>query len=305
MAYRSAEHETTGMSPNMLMLGREVSTPLDLIFEMPSGIKPIPDHEWVWELRERNSDDEGSTGRNSDVDLPGTDDIDKNDDLTDIQSNTRTRRKPVWAKDYVFSYLRSKMPKIKTTVRTNPLLPICPVCKTSIQKSEKIEAHVEKCNRRDELERTCKVCNKVMMKYAYLKKHMKLVHKVDGSGYIEKGHSDKKDWDKNPDIELDFKDSESENEEKCEANYNTKNGSKCYTVSAPEDTEKVDKRKSVDENTDNEDGNSGQREVEVSICRSDEESKKRQKIVIIEEGEVNYESNLLCPAKAIISWCGS
>ena len=49
MAYRSVEHETTGM----LMLGREVSTPLDLLYEMPSGIKPIPDHEWVWVLRER------------------------------------------------------------------------------------------------------------------------------------------------------------------------------------------------------------------------------------------------------------
>ncbi|XP_053390127.1 uncharacterized protein LOC128553044 [Mercenaria mercenaria] len=246
---------------------------------------------------DKDSDDEGRTGRNSDVDLPGTDDIDKNNDLTDIQSNTRTRRKPVWAKDYVFSHLKSKMPKIKTTVCINPLLPICPVCKTSIQKNEKIEAHVEKCNRRDELERTCKVCDKVMMKYAYLKKHMKFVHKVDGSGRIMKRQSDKEDWDKNPDIALDFKDSESENEEKCDANYNTESGSKCYTVSAPDDMEKVDNRKSVDENTDNEDENSGQREVEVSICRSDEGSKKRQKTVIIEEGEVNYESNLPCPAK--------
>jgi len=35
MAYRSSEHETTGMSPNMLMFGHEVSTPLDLMFEMP------------------------------------------------------------------------------------------------------------------------------------------------------------------------------------------------------------------------------------------------------------------------------
>ena len=32
MAYRSSEHETTGMSPNILMLGRAVSTPLDLMF---------------------------------------------------------------------------------------------------------------------------------------------------------------------------------------------------------------------------------------------------------------------------------
>ena len=39
MAYRCTEHETTGMTPNMLMLGRETSTPLDICFEMPPGIK--------------------------------------------------------------------------------------------------------------------------------------------------------------------------------------------------------------------------------------------------------------------------
>ena len=53
MAYRSAEHETTGMTPNMLMFGREVSTPLDLMFEMPSIIKTIPNNQWVWELQDR------------------------------------------------------------------------------------------------------------------------------------------------------------------------------------------------------------------------------------------------------------
>ena len=40
MAYRSTEHETTGMSPNMLMFGREVSTPLDLVYELPNLSKP-------------------------------------------------------------------------------------------------------------------------------------------------------------------------------------------------------------------------------------------------------------------------
>ena len=53
MAYRSAEHETTGMSPNMLMFGRKVSTPLDLMFKLPQLIKPIPNNQWVWELRDR------------------------------------------------------------------------------------------------------------------------------------------------------------------------------------------------------------------------------------------------------------
>lgn len=36
MAYRSVEQESTGFSPNYLMLGREVRTPLDIAFEMPS-----------------------------------------------------------------------------------------------------------------------------------------------------------------------------------------------------------------------------------------------------------------------------
>ena len=53
MAYRSTDHETTGMSPNKLMFGREVSTPLDLMFEIPPPVKQIPNHQWVWELQER------------------------------------------------------------------------------------------------------------------------------------------------------------------------------------------------------------------------------------------------------------
>lgn len=53
MAYRSSVHETTGMTPNMLMFGREVSTRLELAYEMPSSIKDIPSNKWVLELQER------------------------------------------------------------------------------------------------------------------------------------------------------------------------------------------------------------------------------------------------------------
>ena len=35
MAYRSACHETTGETPNMLNLGREVTLPVDLLMEAP------------------------------------------------------------------------------------------------------------------------------------------------------------------------------------------------------------------------------------------------------------------------------
>ncbi|MCG8044654.1 MAG: DDE-type integrase/transposase/recombinase, partial [Candidatus Thiodiazotropha endolucinida] len=53
MAYRSSEHETTGVTPNLLMLGRETTMPLDIMFEMPPSIKSVPVNQWVWQLNER------------------------------------------------------------------------------------------------------------------------------------------------------------------------------------------------------------------------------------------------------------
>lgn len=53
MANRSSVHETTRVTPNMMMFGREATTPLDLLFEMPNSIKHIPDSQWVWELKEK------------------------------------------------------------------------------------------------------------------------------------------------------------------------------------------------------------------------------------------------------------
>ena len=52
MAYRSTEHETTGLTPNMCMLGRETTCPLDIMYEMPPAIKSIPQNMWVWQLQE-------------------------------------------------------------------------------------------------------------------------------------------------------------------------------------------------------------------------------------------------------------
>ena len=34
-AYRTTRHESTGMTPNMLFLGREVRAPIDLIMGLP------------------------------------------------------------------------------------------------------------------------------------------------------------------------------------------------------------------------------------------------------------------------------
>jgi hypothetical protein len=52
MVHRSAEHETTGCTPNRFMLGRKVTTPLDPIYEQSVTSKSVPRHSWVWELQD-------------------------------------------------------------------------------------------------------------------------------------------------------------------------------------------------------------------------------------------------------------
>jgi len=42
-AYRGTKHDATGYSPNMLFLGREVSTALDLIMELPPNQSSVND----------------------------------------------------------------------------------------------------------------------------------------------------------------------------------------------------------------------------------------------------------------------
>lgn len=51
MAYRSSEHETTGFTPNMMMLGREIAVPLDIQFGSP--VESMCTSEWVNKLKER------------------------------------------------------------------------------------------------------------------------------------------------------------------------------------------------------------------------------------------------------------
>lgn len=53
MAYRSTVHESTAFSPNILMLGREATTSLDLMYEMPSEMKGIPAFQWAWIICKR------------------------------------------------------------------------------------------------------------------------------------------------------------------------------------------------------------------------------------------------------------
>ncbi|CAC5426458.1 unnamed protein product [Mytilus coruscus] len=53
MAYITAVHETTGCTPNKLMISREVATPVDIMYELPVVRKSIPDNRWMWELQDR------------------------------------------------------------------------------------------------------------------------------------------------------------------------------------------------------------------------------------------------------------
>jgi hypothetical protein len=53
MAYRAAEHETTENTPNYMILGREVTTPLDIQYCMPRSIAHIPQNRWAWILKDR------------------------------------------------------------------------------------------------------------------------------------------------------------------------------------------------------------------------------------------------------------
>ena len=298
MAYRSAEHETTGMSPNMLMFGREVSTPLDLMFELLQLSKPIPNNQWVWELRDkiesahklvrqytqqsmhrqkRLRDSRTSyetfsvgdqvyvyfpvkkigtsakltarwrgpfqiTGKLSDIlykvncgynrtkqvihcdrirlckqqilrgetDLIDNetmaDDSSSNDDFhsvnednmveindvpdvnieqTDDSDSKRIRRKPVWAKDYVFSF--RDMPNLKKTPNkygmtgaarkmndpSNPANIICSFCLEPIKAGETFEKHLIRCY---SSRCPCTICGRTFKRESYLLKHKKNQH---------------------------------------------------------------------------------------------------------------------------------
>jgi len=52
MAYRSSVHESTGSTPNELMLGREIEVPLDAVTEFPPDT-PCPVTDYVQALHQR------------------------------------------------------------------------------------------------------------------------------------------------------------------------------------------------------------------------------------------------------------
>lgn len=53
MAYRSSKHESTKMTPNMMMLGREIDLPVDIIYPPPPSGSKLPCDEYVAELQKK------------------------------------------------------------------------------------------------------------------------------------------------------------------------------------------------------------------------------------------------------------
>lgn len=56
MAYRSTPQESSGLSPNQLMLGREVNLPIDILMGQPPETKEVETNAYAAELRERMED---------------------------------------------------------------------------------------------------------------------------------------------------------------------------------------------------------------------------------------------------------
>ena len=52
-AYRASRHDSTGYSPNFIMLHREVRTPADLMYGLPDGSDPTTCDNYVENVRER------------------------------------------------------------------------------------------------------------------------------------------------------------------------------------------------------------------------------------------------------------
>ena len=52
MAYQSSVHESTGFTPHILVLGHEISLPLDLMYRPPPSTTPIDIHDWVSQKEE-------------------------------------------------------------------------------------------------------------------------------------------------------------------------------------------------------------------------------------------------------------
>ena len=55
-AYRSTVHPATGFSPNMMMFGREVTVPGDLLYPLPGKTKDQEEYEYIINLRKHQEE---------------------------------------------------------------------------------------------------------------------------------------------------------------------------------------------------------------------------------------------------------
>ena len=124
-----------------------------------------------------------------------------------VTEGKRVRRKPVWAKDYIFSVCRLDMPNLKTTERKYQW---CHSCREMVPK-ETFSNHLLLCAKN---RKSCDECGGTFMKMSYLLKHKRNIHGLKGSTTKsdEKQESsevkqvveseEKVTWDKDPDIVL-------------------------------------------------------------------------------------------------------
>ncbi|CAC5368129.1 unnamed protein product [Mytilus coruscus] len=217
MAYRSTEHETTGMSPNMLMLGRETVTSLDLIYCMPPAIKPTPSNIWVWGLRERledahalvrkhsdgasvrqktyhdrrtswerfETDDKVDCGRNNQSQIVHCDrsrkkvaQLMRGEDSCDAREAHETDIIEVENVEEIEEL--NKMPLTKVAARKTKeisLVTPCVLCQKEFG-SEDLKNHLLLCVK-EKSEIRCEDCGTIFKKQEYLKRHMKNIHGVE------------------------------------------------------------------------------------------------------------------------------
>lgn len=54
MAYRATKHSSTGLTPNMMLFGREITEPIDLVASLPPDTNDPNTHsQYAQQLRER------------------------------------------------------------------------------------------------------------------------------------------------------------------------------------------------------------------------------------------------------------
>ena len=173
--------------------------------------------------------------QNEPVEMPETSD---NEEPFVETRYKRVVRKPKWMRDYisVFSICR-EMPETKTTPRKRAA---CPNCKKDIKVEDYLK-HVKTCGRANQVEPTkpaktipCNVCNTLFSKNTYLNRHKKKFRPISATSTSAPSDNDSQvassetqeeyfdEWDRDPEIELDYSEGESsEEEELSEASSDT------------------------------------------------------------------------------------